>query len=142
LHCSLLSSFLLCSDFLTLFSARTGELWLWQSKPAGILVGAASLALSASTILACAWPDSKPDGIQTLGLARRAPRHMAAFVWIYCIFWWFVQDAIKVGVFTMLKKYNLFSYNDTGRVVLPQSTIDYIANNKASDSKSMSAKAH
>lgn len=130
------------SDFLTLFSARTGELWLWQSLPAPILVGAAGLALTASTIIACSWPDSRPDGIDTLGLARRAPEEMAAFIWIYCLFWWFVQDAVKVGIYALMKKYNLFRYNDTGKVELPQSTLDYIQANKAADSSTISTKHH
>jgi H+-transporting ATPase len=55
------------SDFLTLYSSRTGNSWFWSSTPAPILVGAGAIALSVSTILACYWPSSYPDGIYTLG---------------------------------------------------------------------------
>ena len=58
------------SDFLTLFSARTGEDFFWTSYPAPILLGAGALALTASTVIACAWPQSAPDGIYALGLGR------------------------------------------------------------------------
>ena len=63
------------SDFLTLFSARTGDDFFWASYPAPILLGAGALALTASTVIACAWPQSAPDGIYALGLGR-------AKVWI------------------------------------------------------------
>jgi H+-transporting ATPase len=58
------------SDFLTLFSARTGENFFWTSYPAPILLGAGAVALTASTVIACAWPQSAPDGIYALGLGR------------------------------------------------------------------------
>jgi H+-transporting ATPase len=105
------------SDFLTLFSARAGEGWFWTSKPAPILVGAAGFALTTSTILACVWPMSRPDGIPTLGLERKAPHALPLYIWIYSLFWWVVQDAVKVQTFKVLKKYNIFGYNDTGMLV-------------------------
>jgi H+-transporting ATPase len=40
------------SDFLTLFSARAGEHWFWESRPAPILLTAAALALTVTTLLA------------------------------------------------------------------------------------------
>lgn len=46
------------SDFLTLFSARTNDGFFWSSMPSPILMGAAGLSLTLSTILACAWPTS------------------------------------------------------------------------------------
>ena len=33
---------------------------------------------------------------------------MPLFVWLYCIFWWFLQDAAKVYTFYIVKKYNIF----------------------------------
>ena len=104
------------SDFLTLFSARAGEHWFWESRPAPILLTAAALALTTSTILACAWPHSRPDGIPTLGLERKAPYLLPFYIWIYCILWWFVQDIAKVYTFRILKRYNIFGYNNTGMV--------------------------
>jgi H+-transporting ATPase len=85
------------SDFLTLFSARAGEDWFWKSKPAPILLGAGALALSASTIVACIWPHSRPDGIPTVGLERRMPYILPLYIWIYCLFWWLVQ--VRYGTY-------------------------------------------
>ena len=63
------------SDFLTLFTARCGDDFLWSSVPATILIIAAGCSLSISTILAITWPESKPDTICTsilhLGLLLR-----------------------------------------------------------------------
>jgi len=47
------------SDFLTLFSARTNDNFFWGSMPSPILLGAAGLSLTLSTILACTWPESQ-----------------------------------------------------------------------------------
>lgn len=102
------------SDFLTLFSARAGEDWFWASRPAPILMAAAGLALSVSTLLACIWPSSRPDGIPTIGLEREEPHILPVFIWIYCIIWWIIQDAAKVYTFKLLKRYDIFQYNDTG----------------------------
>lgn len=84
------------SDFLTLFSSRTGGDWFFSSSPAPILLGAGALALSCSTIVAITWPYSNPDGIETEGLGYLEPYAMPVYVWIYCILWWFIQDAVKV----------------------------------------------
>ncbi|KAJ1422197.1 P3A, P type ATPase [Ochromonadaceae sp. CCMP2298] len=124
------------SDFLTLFSARTNEDWFWTTAPAPILGAAGCLALTISTIIACSWPSSYPDGVYTLGLSQRIPYGMPVYIWLYCIGWWFVQDAAKVFTFYLLKKHNYFGYNDTGKLVLPQSTLDYIQEHKDKDMKS------
>ena len=79
------------SDFLTLFSARTGDDWFWTSTPAPVLLIAGLIALSTSTILACSWPSTYPDHIYTIGLFRRHPYGLAGFIWLYCIIWWFIQ---------------------------------------------------
>lgn len=100
------------SDFLTLFSSRTGEKWFWESRPSGILLMAGSFALTCSTLLACFWPYSFPDGIFAFGLARRVPYMMPVYIWAYCIFWWFVQDAAKVWTYHLMKTYNWFGVND------------------------------
>jgi H+-transporting ATPase len=118
------------SDFLTLFSARTGGQFFWSRSPAWILLGAGGIALSASTILACSWPPAHPDGIFALGLGRRKPYAFAVYIWIYCLVWWVIQDVCKVLWVATLERYNLFGYNDTGIVVLPESTLKYIRDNK------------
>lgn len=86
------------SDFLTLFSARTGDDWFWTSQPAPILFGAACFALTSSTVIALSWPSSTIDGVYTLGLARRAPYQLAVYIWIYCIIWWFIQVSLSVSL--------------------------------------------
>jgi H+-transporting ATPase len=100
------------SDFLTLFSARSDERWWWQNKPSGVLLGAAALACSLSTVVANVWPASSPDGIPTIGLAIRPPVYLSAYVWLYCIVCWFVQDAAKVGTYALLRKFNIFNINN------------------------------
>mmetsp|Transcript_19959 Transcript_19959/g.33403 ORF Transcript_19959/g.33403 Transcript_19959/m.33403 type:complete len:906 (+) Transcript_19959:83-2800(+) len=125
------------SDFLTLFSARTNETWFWTTAPAPILLGAGTLALTLSTIIACSWPTTYPDGVYTMGLARRKPYELPVYIWLYCIGWWFVQDAAKVATFYVLKKYNIFGYNDTGKLVLPESAVRYINDNKEKDMSSL-----
>eukprot|EP01038_Epipyxis_sp_PR26KG_P006480 gene6480-8913_t len=126
------------SDFLTLFSARTGDKFFWTTRPANILLGAGCFALSLSTIIACSWPPSYPDKIYTLGLLRRPPYGLFFYIWMYCIFWWFIQDAAKVGTYYIIKKFNLFGYNDTGRLELPKSTLAYIENHKEKDMLALS----
>jgi H+-transporting ATPase len=79
------------SDFLTLFSCRAGENWFWTSKPAPVLLMAAAFALTSSTILACVWPMSRPDGIPTLGLHKKEPYSLPIFIWAYCLVWWVIQ---------------------------------------------------
>ena len=101
------------SDFLTLFSARTHDGFFWSSSPSPILLGAASLALALSSILACWWPSGNIDGQPVDGLATVSPKAMALYVWLYCIFWWFIQDAAKVVTYHYLEKYNMFGINDT-----------------------------
>jgi H+-transporting ATPase len=133
------------SDFLTLFSARTGPHPFFASMPSPILLVAGGFALSISSILAITWPESNPDDIYTLGLGYRRPHLLAIYIWIYCIFWWFVQDACKMVAYYFMVKMNLFGWNDTGKVDFPESTVDYIKKNKEKDmleAKSMHAAKH
>ena len=103
------------SDFLTLFSARTHEGPFWSAAPSPILFWAAMLALSISTILACAWPEANTDHIRTEGLARKSKYGdytlMPLWVWIYCIVWWWIQDGLKVAGYWAMHRWNLFNIN-------------------------------
>ncbi|WIA12441.1 hypothetical protein OEZ85_012477 [Tetradesmus obliquus] len=100
------------SDFLTLFSARTHSGFFWSMRPSPILLGAATLALGLSTIIACLWPGSRPDGIPTRGLALDEHYTLwALWVWIYCIVWWLIQDTCKVAAYWVMARLNLFQIN-------------------------------
>ena len=96
------------SDFLTLFSARADDNWFWTTTPAPILLAAGSFALTTSTILSCCWPESYPDNIYTMGLELRGFSLLPVFVWVYCIAFWFIQDAAKVATYYYVNKYELF----------------------------------
>ena len=114
------------SDFLTLFSARTGTKFFWQVKPALILFLGGCFALTLSSLLAIFWPDSEPDGILTQGLAKNGNIGLFGFVWIFCLFFWFVQDALKVISYYFMYKYNYQGISTTGVVVLPESANELI----------------
>jgi len=100
------------SDFLTLFSARS-EGFFWESRPANILLAAASVALSLSTALAIGWPAGQLDDIAVEGLGRHPNQLLFLWVWFYCIAVWFVQDLAKVLCYKVLLHYNAFGIKDT-----------------------------
>ncbi len=81
--------------------------------PSPILLVAAGFSLTLSTLLACFWPTSYVDNQYVVGLADRAPKSMAFWVWVYCIFWWFVQDGAKVLLYWWMEKYNILGINDS-----------------------------
>jgi H+-transporting ATPase len=130
------------SDFLTLFSARTGDNFFWVSRPATILMVAGTIALTTSTLLACFWPKSYPDNILAWGLVDRQPYELFVVIWVYCIIWWFIQDFVKVYLYKYVTLHNIFEWNDTGKVVLPESTLQYIRDNKEKDLLSAKGPAH
>ncbi|KAG2442961.1 hypothetical protein HXX76_003035 [Chlamydomonas incerta] len=105
------------SDFLTLFSARTHDGFFWSARPSPILMCAALLALSLSTILACVWPKGHTDKQLSMGLAYETDPHsstlMPLWIWIFCIFWWFVQDFLKVAAYWAMHRYNIFDINSS-----------------------------
>ncbi|EFJ47201.1 hypothetical protein VOLCADRAFT_61631, partial [Volvox carteri f. nagariensis] len=110
------------SDFLTLFSARTHGGFFWSVRPSPLLLGAAGVALSLSTALASAWPRGHLDKQPVEGLAYGEYTLLPLWIWIYCIFWWFVQDALKVGVYWLMRKYNIFNINTHQLVNLREAT--------------------
>eukprot|EP00667_Euglena_gracilis_P001290 EG_transcript_1290 len=97
------------TDFLTLVSARTQESWFWTSNPSLVLWIGASIALVASTLLALLWPQGKVDDIPVYGLVYQDDNFIALWTWIYCIIVFLIQDAMKVGVFWILYRYNAFN---------------------------------
>ena len=104
------------SYFLTLFSARTGPLFFWQIRPATILVCGGIIALTVSSLLSIFWPKSMPDGILTEGLQSNMA--VFGFVWVYCIFFWFLQDLAKVAAYKYMYKVN---FNNIKAMIVPKS---------------------
>lgn len=87
------------SDFLTLFSSRTGSHFFFYMAPSPVLFVGAILSLFVSTMAASFWHKSRPDDVLTEGLAwgnSRSEKLLPLWTWIYCIVWWFIQDIIKV----------------------------------------------
>jgi len=119
--------------FLALFSARTGEGFFWTTPPSGALLGAGSVAVVVSTVLGICWPQSTLDNVSVEGMSLQMPHLIPIYVWIYCLLWWWVQDLCKVLLFVVLKKYNVFGYNNTGALVMPESALKYIKDNKEKD---------
>ena len=112
------------SDFLTLFSARTGENYFWSSRPAPILMYACCFSLSLSTLIACVWPNSFPDNIETEGILTSPDNNALLFwIWFYCILWWILQDIIKVWTWRFMKDHNYMNVNNTGKVVYSARTL-------------------
>ncbi|KAF8281986.1 proton motive ATPase 1 [Trypanosoma cruzi] len=55
------------------------------------------------------WHTSRPDGLLTEGLAwgdTNSERLLP--LWIYCIVWWLIQDAVKVGAHKLMEWMDLF----------------------------------
>lgn len=93
------------SDFLTLFSARTHEGFFWSVRPSPVLLVAGLLALSLSTTLACIWPTGYTDKVPVEGLAKGSYTLLPLWIWLYCVFWWFVQDAFKVAAYWVMHRW-------------------------------------
>jgi H+-transporting ATPase len=131
------------SDFLTLFSARTGRLYFWQVRPAPILLCGGVFALTVSSLLSIFWPKTKPDGIETEGL--KTEMGLFVFVWLFCLLFWLIQDLCKVWAYKvsatvcftterqqvkvlilffcsqLMYRYNFYNISGTGVVILPES---------------------
>jgi len=108
------------SDFLTLFSARCRGPF-WQVPPGKLLCLAFFVAVGSSTLLSVYWPFGEGMSGQPWG--------GAAFVWVYCLVWFLVQDLGKVAVIKALEKWNVFGYNNINSHV-EQHTEDYFIHSK------------
>jgi H+-transporting ATPase len=113
------------SDFLTLFSARTGPKFFWQVKPALTLFLGGCFALALSSILALFWPETEIEDIPVEGL--RSNPAVFGFVWLYSLFFFFLQDALKVATYKWMYHVNFNHVATTGVVVLPESTLKLIS---------------
>jgi DNA polymerase sigma len=50
-----------------------------------------------------------------------------AFVWIYCLIFWLLQDFLKVLLYRFMYKTNALGIKSTGKVELPESAKQLIA---------------
>jgi len=93
------------SDFLTLFSARTGEQFFFARAPSPILLVAAFIALLTSSLIAALVPHGTLDdqAIDGLGI-------LTIYVWIYCIIWFLLQDLCKVLAYKLIRHFHFFGY--------------------------------
>jgi H+-transporting ATPase len=93
------------SDFLTLFSARTGEQFFFARAPSPILMVAAFIALLTSSLIAALVPHGTLDdqAIDGLGI-------LTIYVWIYCLIWFLIQDFCKVLFYKFLRRFEVFGY--------------------------------
>ena len=91
------------SDFLTLFSCRTQDKWFFQVLPSKILLVGACFSLLVSSLIACYF-EGEEGGIQVRGLTMGNEPLLAIWIWIYCILWWFIQDACKVATLVVYGK--------------------------------------
>eukprot|EP00331_Platyophrya_macrostoma_P023062 CAMPEP_0176444760 /NCGR_PEP_ID=MMETSP0127-20121128/23267_1 /TAXON_ID=938130 /ORGANISM="Platyophrya macrostoma, Strain WH" /LENGTH=888 /DNA_ID=CAMNT_0017830355 /DNA_START=114 /DNA_END=2780 /DNA_ORIENTATION=+ len=100
------------SDFLTLFSSRTQQDWFWAYAPSKVLLIGAIGSLTISTLVATFWPDGTTDSIRVIGLGHGTgnTHYLPIWVWLYCLFWWFLQDVAKVLTFKVLDHFDLFQY--------------------------------
>jgi H+-transporting ATPase len=112
------------SDFLTLFSARTGRMFFWQVPPSRILFGGGCFALTVSSIISLVLPYTFLDDIETEGLS--SDPGIFGFVWIFSLFFWAIQDLSKVLLFKWMLKTNFNGISKTGVVVLPESALKLI----------------
>ena len=91
------------SDFLTLFSART-RTWFWERRPGYALAVACLFATGTSTMLALFWDDIvHTDASEGNMVGLRRSSYACVAVWVYCILWFFVQDAFKVLGYLVLE---------------------------------------
>jgi H+-transporting ATPase len=70
------------------------------------------------------------------------PEILILYIWLYCIVWWWIQDACKVLCVGLMKRYNWFDYNANGKLILPESAVAYKLKNKESDMAKSLKKGH
>jgi len=126
------------SDFLTLFSARTTRWCFSGAAPARALIGAAFIALGASTALTARWPvvlnekkmeehffdaaymaDHKAheeiyqySGSRMNGVCPVGEdcKPVLGVTWLYVFIWWVVQDVIKYVSYIVLEKFDVLHH--------------------------------
>ena len=90
------------SDFLTVFAARTTGLFC-SRMPGWQLLIAACVAMGASTALSRYWNEIGLPEMSSLSWK------WIAFVWVYCVAWFIIQDVGKIITYWLLYKMNIGS---------------------------------
>jgi H+-transporting ATPase len=90
------------SGFLTLFAARNQGPF-YEVMPGKLLMFAFFVAVFASTALAVTWPFGEG--------AKSIDAKLAVLVWLYCLFWFLIQDLFKVISYKIMCKYNICNIN-------------------------------
>jgi H+-transporting ATPase len=94
-----LDSFRLVAGHLTLFVARIKKPFFWAPFPAPILLG----AILGTQVLAAL--------IAGLGFIVTAfPWIWILWVWLYCLFWIFIEDGAKLAVYRYFDKETAWSF--------------------------------
>lgn len=93
------------SDFLTVFAGRC-RWFFWERRPGYALATAFCVATLCSTLLSCFWDD-------IFGLSGASSEIMIGLhsftsvltIWVYCLIWFIIQDAVKVFTYYILENY-------------------------------------
>lgn len=100
------------SDILTLFASRTSHQFFFMRMPHFILSIACIIALGVTTTLSLTWPCTTLDKRPVCGLAYKDGKLLALWVWIYCVIVFIIQDVLKVGMWWLVRYFNLFNNNN------------------------------
>jgi len=106
------------TDILTLFSARTADKFFFMKMPHPLLVVSCLFALCLTTSISLAWPEGYLAGVPVCGLVYDHQK-IALWIWIYCIFVFFIQDIIKVATWKTLMHFNIFNVNNVVKMKKP-----------------------
>ncbi|SPQ97454.1 unnamed protein product (mitochondrion) [Plasmodiophora brassicae] len=93
------------SDFMTLFTARTGARTFVSHRPGLFLLVAGCIALGISTLFSLYWPFGNGGA--------PIPGHWCGFIWLYCVVWFLIQDLLKVILFKIVDRNSTAMDNET-----------------------------
>jgi hypothetical protein len=93
---------------------RAQEDFFFAHIPGSVLLVAASFSLAIFTvpILACWWPEGTLNRIAVMGLARGDCKLMPLWIWLYSIFFYFIQDSTKIICIYSLQSLPSMSENE------------------------------
>jgi H+-transporting ATPase len=104
------------SDFLTVFTARTNS-WFWTRTPGKVLLAAAVVATLAATIMSVYWFLDVNTGDGDSGSIPNMESiswGVAAFVWLYNLVFFVIQDMVKIVQLKLFDKYYALNGKEAG----------------------------